>query len=146
MQEGHGRRRAWAERSAAGRSAVTRPPQPGQQTVVVVGGDERPNLRQLPFELDLGKIGVLLALGDPGLAARTLRWEVVTDDSMWSGSGVGRSWRGCLFCPPACLPRGTRGGRGGAMGGSDDGGFEEFSECCWRRASTSATRCWSVAI
>ena len=54
-----------------------------------MGGDERPDLRQLPFELDLHRAGVLLSIGQVGLAARTLRWEVVTGGIDMIGIGGG---------------------------------------------------------
>jgi hypothetical protein len=57
--------------------------------VILMGGDERPDLRQLPFELDLHRAGVLLSIGQVGLAARTLRWEVVTDGIDMTGIGGG---------------------------------------------------------
>src|SRR5882672_10023419 len=46
----------------------------------------------------------------------------------------------CSGCPPDLRPVGSCAGRGLALGGSDDGGWEEFRDVCLSRASTSTSR------
>jgi uncharacterized transporter YbjL len=57
--------------------------------VIVMGGDEGPNLWQLPGELDLRQASVLVPLSEAGLAGGALGREVVTDgvDVVGVGSG-----------------------------------------------------------
>jgi len=54
----------------------------------------------------------------------------------------------CPFCPPRVRPEDGRWGRVGALGGSDDGGFDELCEVLRCLSSSSATlcvSCWTVA-
>src|SRR5205814_9212907 len=46
----------------------------------------------------------------------------------------------CPCCPPRFLPDPAPRGRGGADGGSCDGGSDEFRELRFKRRSSSATR------
>src|SRR5262249_31405475 len=52
-----------------------------------------------------------------------------------------RPWPSCPGCPPAWRPVGAFVDRGCALGGSDDGGLDEFRDVCLSRASSCATRC-----
>ena len=71
-------------------------------------------------------------------------WDARTG-SMWVGARV-RRWRpGCPACPPGLRPVGEFGG-GRLNGLSLDGGFEEFDESSFSRASSFASRSSSAHI
>src|SRR3989304_5685206 len=68
--------------------------------------------------------------------------------TIWLTDSTGLSDRPCPgwpVCPPAFRPEGGGFGRGGALGGSDDGGFDELRDVWLTRSSSSARRFWSAA-
>src|SRR5215211_6587071 len=63
-----------------------------------------------------------------------------------ASGGLSTRWApGWPGCPPGGRPLGGRDGRRGALGGSHDGGRDEYCECCRSCASNSPTRACSAA-